>query len=171
MLNNRANVATRAVTPETSPLPVEHGGEALPEDQAGSQGAAVWCAPSVLTCGMMIFTLKTALRLSGFGNVIGRIRRWAEPIPATACLDTEQVQAAERAVATAAAWYPGRARCLEQSLVLYCLLRRRGVAVKYRHGVIPRPFQAHAWIEYEGEIINDVPEHARQFARLPDSLP
>jgi hypothetical protein len=67
--------------------------------------------------------------------------------------------------------YPGRARCLEQSLVLYYLLRRRGVALHYRQGVMPHPFQAHAWIEYRDEVITDVAEHAAQFACMPDQLP
>jgi hypothetical protein len=74
-------------------------------------------------------------------------------------------------VALAGALYPGRARCLEQSLVLYYLLRGRGVAARYCQGVQPNPFQAHAWIEYRGEIITDVEEHVARFARLPDQLP
>lgn len=71
----------------------------------------------------------------------------------------------------AGAFYPGRARCLEQSLALYYLLRRQGVAVKYCHGVQFYPFQAHAWIEYEGSVINDVAPHVKHFARFPDQLP
>jgi hypothetical protein len=119
----------------------------------------------------MIFALKFALRFCGFGRVIRWIGRRVETIPATAWLDTEAVKAAERAVATAGALYPGRALCLEQSLVLYYLLRRRGVAVTYCHGVTPRPFQAHAWIQYGGEVITDVAEHAKRFLPLPHQLP
>jgi hypothetical protein len=171
MLSNKPDIATRAVPSERSQLRIEDQGAARQEANGRYQQAAVRRVPSVLTCGMMIFALKTALRLRGFGRVMGRIRRWAEPLSASAWVDAEQVQATERMVATAAAWYPGRARCLEQSLILYYLLRRQGVAAKYRHGVIPRPFQAHAWIEYQGQIINDVPEHARQFTCLPDLLP
>ena len=118
----------------------------------------------------MIFALKVALRFNGFGRVMKWIRRRVESVPATAWLDLDAVKAAERAVATAGALYPGRALCLEQSLVLYWLLRGRGVAVRYSQGVIPSPFQAHAWIEYHGVVINDVPEHARQFLALPDQL-
>jgi hypothetical protein len=44
------------------------------------------------------------------------------------------------------------------------------VAVRYRQGVQPFPFKAHAWLEYRGEVINDVPEHAKQFTPLPESL-
>jgi transglutaminase-like putative cysteine protease len=71
----------------------------------------------------------------------------------------------------AGALYLGRAKCLEQSLALYYLLRRQGVAVAYCQGVQPYPFRAHAWVEYRGQVINDVPEHARFFARLPEQLP
>jgi hypothetical protein len=127
--------------------------------------------PSVLTAGLMIFAVKTALGICGYGPVIRWIRGRLESVPAMAAVDPEVVKTSERAVAMAGALYPGRALCLEQSLVLYYFLRRQGVAVKHCHGVIPRPFQAHAWIEYQGEVINDVPEHARQFVRLPAQLP
>lgn len=127
--------------------------------------------PSVLQCGALLLALKLALRVYGFGKVLRAIGRRMERIPATTWLDPEAVKAAERVVATAAALYPGRALCLEQSLVLYYLLRRHGVAVTYCQGVMPHPFQAHAWVEYDGEVISDVAEHARQFVRLPIQLP
>jgi hypothetical protein len=133
--------------------------------------SAAWHAPSVFTCGVRILVLKVALRVSGFGRVIKWIASRVGAIPATAWVDPAAVRSAERTVATAAALYPGRALCLEQSLVLYYLLRRQGIAVTYRQGVLPHPFQAHAWIEYGGEVISDVPEHAKQFMRLPDQLP
>jgi hypothetical protein len=119
----------------------------------------------------MIFALKAALRLWGFGKVIAWIRSRVGSIPATAWLEADVVKAAERAVATAGALYPGRARCLEQSLVLYYLLRRHGVAAQYYQGVMAQPFEAHAWVEYRGEVINDIEEHAKQFARLQGQLP
>jgi hypothetical protein len=86
-------------------------------------------------------------------------------------VDIEAVAATEYAVAMAGALYPGRALCLEQSLALYYLLRRRGVAVKFRMGVQAHPFLAHAWIDYRGVPLNDVPEHVKQFVPLPDQLP
>jgi hypothetical protein len=126
--------------------------------------------PSVLRCGLMLLALKLALKLRGFGPTIRWIGRRVRLVPQRA-VEPATVPAAERAVATAAAFYPGRALCLEQSLVLYYVLRRQGVAVKYCHGIRPHPFEAHAWIEYGGEVINDVPEHLKPFARLPEQLP
>lgn len=127
--------------------------------------------PSVLTAAAMIFATKAALRVCGYARLIKGIRRLVEPIPVVRSSDRAAAVASERAVAIAGALYPGRALCLEQSLVLYYLLRRQGVAVKYCSGVIPRPFQAHAWVEYKGDVLNDVTEHVRQFVRLPDQLP
>lgn len=141
------------------------------EEAVRPQSAATWSTPSVFRCGAMILALKVSLRLYGFGRVMKWIRRRVESVPASAWLDLDAVKAAERAVATAGALYPGRALCLEQSLLLYYVLRRQGIAVSYCQGIMSHPFQAHAWIEYQGRVINDIEEHARQFARLPLQLP
>lgn len=135
---------------------------------AGRRRVAV---PSVFRCGLMILAVKTALRACGFGRTIRLIWRRVERVDINISVDVEIVRATEHAVAMAGALYPGRALCLEQSLVLYYLLRRQRVAVKYCQGVQPYPFQAHAWVEYDGEPINDVAEHVKRFARLPDKLP
>jgi len=126
--------------------------------------------PSVLRCGVTIAWIKRLLRTRRFESTIAWIRARVEHIPATAA-ELEEVRELEYAVAMAGAFYPGRAKCLEQSLTLYYLLRRQGVPVRYCQGVQFRPFQAHSWIEYRGEVINDVPEHVKHFARLPDQLP
>jgi Transglutaminase-like superfamily len=126
--------------------------------------------PSVLRCGVTIAVLKVLLKTRGFGVTINWVRRRIQHVP-TELADPNIVKRSERVVALAAALYPGHAMCLEQSLTLYYLLRRRGVDVKYCQGVQPHPFEAHAWVEYRGEVINDFSEHTRCFARLPDQLP
>jgi hypothetical protein len=73
----------------------------------------------------------------------------------------------DRAVAVAAALYPGRALCLERSLTLYYYLRRAGIGAEFRLGARPHPFEAHAWVEYAGEPVNDFPEHLVPFIPLP----
>jgi hypothetical protein len=127
--------------------------------------------PSVFQCGMKVFLVKMALAIRGFGWTIRWIRQRVEAVSDISSVSLEAVKATEYSVALAGALYPGRARCLEQSLVLYYLLRRQGVAVKYRQGIQSHPFESHAWIEYGGEPLNDAVEHAALFARLPDQLP
>lgn len=52
---------------------------------------------------------------------------------------------------------PFTANCLEQSLVLLWLLRKRGIAAELRIGARKEAnrFEAHAWVEFEGVILND----------------
>ncbi|MGH7514130.1 MAG: lasso peptide biosynthesis B2 protein [Gemmatimonadales bacterium] len=119
----------------------------------------------------MILTLKAALRVWGFGKVLQWIGQRVRSVPQCQPLAPESVRATEQSVAMAGALYPGRALCLEQSLVLYYLLRRRGVQAEYCQGVIPAPFEAHAWVEYQGTVLNDIDEHARRYVRLPRQLP
>jgi hypothetical protein len=82
--------------------------------------------PSVLRCGLMILSVKLSLKICGFARTIEWIRTGTATRPCTTSFAADAVVAAEHAVALAAAFYPGRARCLEQSLALYYLLRRRG---------------------------------------------
>lgn len=127
--------------------------------------------PSVLRCALLILAVRTSLKIRGFARTVAWIRRRLETVPQPVSADADAVKAAEQAVAMAGAFYPGRAKCLEQSLTLYYLLRRQGVPVRYCHGVQFHPFTGHAWIEYRGKVINDVAEHVKHFTRLPDQLP
>jgi hypothetical protein len=127
--------------------------------------------PSVLQSGIMIAALKLSLKVRGYKRTIEWIKRRVERVPVRTDVPPTVVKAAEWWVAMAAAFYPGRAQCLERSLVLYCILRRQGVPVKYCHGVQPWPLISHAWVEYRGEVVNDVPERVNEFSRLPDQLP
>ena len=140
-------------------------------DDRLSSGESPFRSPSALKCGAMIVTVKLALRVCGYRRVIKWIGDRVKHLPATTWIRIEVLKSAERTVAIAGALYPGRALCLEQSLVLYYLLRRQGVDVKYQQGVQPHPFQAHAWVEYQGEPLNDVEEHAQRFTRFPAVLP
>lgn len=126
--------------------------------------------PSVLHCGLLIAVVKLMLKLRGFDATTSYIRRKVAPVPAADVPHDDFVKKTEYAVAVAAALYPGRALCLERSLVLYYLLRRRRIAVTYCQGVQPYPFLAHAWVEFRGQPINDVLEHVQLFARLPEGI-
>jgi len=82
--------------------------------------------------------------------------------------DAELTDACATAVAAAAAFYPRRAICLEQSLVLYRLLRRRGQPARLRVGVRPMPFAAHAWVECAGAPVNERPDRLEQLVPFPN---
>lgn len=127
--------------------------------------------PSVLSCAAEITRIKRRLRGRGLDATLRWVRKRVDGVACNEDFPIDVVRAVEHRIALAGALYPARALCLEQSLALYCLLRRQGVAVRYRTGVQPFPFVAHAWVEYRGEVINDVAEHVKWFAPLPEPLP
>ena len=171
MLNGGHEAPTATGLLEAQAMSEEHAHGAKAGPPLSLASAAGFTLSSVLRCEAMIFALKAALRFGGFAWTTKWIRRQVQCVPVTTSANAAIVTATASAVAMAGALYPGRALCLEQSLVLYYLLRRQGIPVRYRHGVRPHPFQAHAWIEYLDEPINDVSEHVALFVRFPDLLP
>ena len=81
--------------------------------------------------------------------------------------DSIDVGRAARLVEAVTACYPA-ATCLKKSLILFRLLRRRGIPAELRLGVrtVDGTFSAHAWIECEGRTLLD-----GGMAHLYSSLP
>lgn len=123
-------------------------------------------APGVLACLATMLFMDLMPRLIGLRRTFTLLRRMtpdrAEPANA-ATLITETT----RRVTIAAAFYPRRALCLEQSLTLFVLLRRRGVRAELRLGVQPRPFYAHAWVEAGGRPISEAEDLPLTLASFP----
>lgn len=84
----------------------------------------------------------------------------------------EEVDRVVRAVAFATRFYYRRREdCLPRSLTLCRLLRRRGLNAQVCLGVKQFPFRAHAWVEFEGEVIGDSPERVSSFQALAEIHP
>jgi hypothetical protein len=60
-----------------------------------------------------------------------------------------------RAVDVASIWYWKEVRCLQRAAATCCLLRRHGIAAEMVIGARLLPFQAHAWVEVKGRVVND----------------
>ena len=60
------------------------------------------------------------------------------------------------AVHRASRCYPRSPACLQRSVALASMLRKRGIAADLKIGVQQIPFASHAWVEVAGRIINDV---------------
>ena len=101
------------------------------------------------------------LRLAGFRRWKSVLARLAPRANTTAQHQTasqrESSEAIARMAAAAARNVFFGTNCLEQSLVLWCLLRRRGIAAELRIGARKEfeRFEAHAWVEVDSAVLND----------------
>lgn len=96
-------------------------------------------------------------RLFGFFNWKKWTTRFSEKKIKSSPMSMESAQhLANLAAATARRLFV-RTNCLEQSLVLWLLLRRRGVPATLRFGGRKHEaqFEAHAWVEWQGTVLND----------------
>lgn len=119
--------------------------------------------PSGVSCALTLTATTMALRVLGLrrslrlaDRVSRRARRSAEP-------SGDFLGNVVRKVDTAAAFFPGRALCLEQSLTLYICLRRAGVPVELRIGAQPYPFAAHAWVQYRDQLVGSSYDDVSKF--------
>jgi hypothetical protein len=65
-----------------------------------------------------------------------------------------------------------KTNCLEQSLALWWLLRRRGIAAEIRIGARKNEgrFEAHAWVDFGGVVLNDAAETHVPFLPFEGSI-
>ena len=106
-------------------------------------------------------------------------RSWlAKRIPEnlnTSVSTEEQLETAisiSRMVSVAANHGPYHANCLKKALVAWWLLGRRGIHTELAIGVNKEAdeFNAHAWLEYEGNILIDADDVRERFSAF-DSKP
>ncbi|MGH7447909.1 MAG: lasso peptide biosynthesis B2 protein [Longimicrobiales bacterium] len=123
-------------------------------------------APGLAVCAATLFCMDVLPRAIGLRRTFALLRRLTPDIAEPHDADALIAETTHR-VFTAAAFYPRRALCLEQSLTLFLLLRRRGVRAELRLGVQPRPFRAHAWIDAGGKPIGESADLPLTLAAFP----
>lgn len=68
------------------------------------------------------------------------------------------------AVDLASIWYSKEVLCLQRSAATTCLLRNHGIPAQLVIGAQQMPFRAHAWVEVDGQVVNDKPYTPEMFA-------
>jgi len=70
---------------------------------------------------------------------------------------TDEIKQFVHIVRIASAYYQPWANCLKKALVLWSLLREQGIESEVRVGVRKNSptFEAHAWVERQGAVLND----------------
>jgi hypothetical protein len=103
--------------------------------------------------GLAIFDL--ILSIFSLKSLCTCVKKW--PVREYANAGADAIGRACGAVDRATVWYPKKALCLQRSAVTTCLLRSHGIPARMSLGVRPMPFMAHAWVEVEGSVVNDLP--------------
>jgi hypothetical protein len=117
-----------------------------------------------------------AFRLVGFRRWKGIAERFARAAGTKSATEVDtKAQAGQdvaRMTAAAARYLPFRTNCLEQSLVLWLLLRRRSIAADLKIGARKEAnrFEAHAWVEFEGCVAEGASEGHLHFVPFEGSL-
>jgi len=114
-----------------------------------------WRAAFLLPC------IRVSLRMRGYNPTFASLQARLTAIAENPSARADQVQKTTRMVRAAVHHSLLHFTCLEESLGLWYLLRRRGIASQLRIGVRKSndKFEAHAWVEYAGVAINQ-PEAA-----------
>jgi hypothetical protein len=130
---------------------------------------------AVLTAASVIVASRVGLRTMGYRGwsslLLSRLSAGhARPSVDNAASLPERLV---RLTAAAARNLPFKPTCLERSIGLWWLLRRRGFGAEIRIGgrKTGEQFEAHAWVEYAGIALNDSGDEHRSFSVFGDSEP
>ena len=131
----------------------------------------------------LVFEAAIALVLTYLGLRVLGLRRWKPVINRLGQRPDRRLRASDSVVfgtARAIALFQGaaarhlfvRTNCLEQSLVLWWLLQRRGIASQLCLGARKERgrFEAHAWVEVAGIVLNDASLQHLHFARFNEPI-
>jgi hypothetical protein len=117
-----------------------------------------------------LLLVNLGLRTLGFRRILAALSRAVLPVPPQGADSLgEWVAVAAWAVRAAASHGPIRANCLPQSLTLWWMLQRRGLDARIRFGArkTATGIEAHAWVELQGDVLNDRPDVASAFRPFP----
>ena len=118
--------------------------------------------------------ISLSLRLRGFRATQAVLQRLLPPLngPADGRAAAEVAQTA-RMIRAAAHHGIGRTTCLQESLALWWLLGRQGIASSVRIGAhkAAGQFQAHAWVECDGAALNEDDGLHRHYSAFDAAFP
>ena len=105
-----------------------------------------------------ILRYEVVVALRGFRGVHYGLSR---PLPPRKCL--EGIESAVReAVEAVTTLYWRRVLCLERSVITARVLHAYGVSAEVVIGYRLKPFAGHAWVEVDGQVVNDSPGYAEK---------
>jgi len=136
-----------------------------------------------LRAAVLLPFISLSLRLRGFratqSSLQKRLPRAASSLsdqsstPHASGVQAEETALTARMVRSAAHRTWGSPACLEQSLALWWLLGRQGIASSLRIGTRKNgeKFEAHAWVECAGVALNEPEEAHKHYAAFGEEFP
>jgi len=122
----------------------------------------------VLMTGLGLPLAAAAIRLFGYVRTRHWVELWSPAAGSQPTLghDVEQAQRLAELANIAGRHGPITATCLRQALLLYWLLRRRGLAPELKIGVRRQGdlLDAHAWVELDGHALGQMSVRHSPFA-------
>ena len=117
----------------------------------------------VLRAYLRLIQFDLYLASGNFKALYDKVRRYpVRNVPAP----TNAVEQICAAVDMACIWYWKEALCLQRSAATACLLKGYGVPAQMVIGTQQMPFRAHAWVEVDGQVVNDKPYMREMYAVL-----
>jgi hypothetical protein len=98
---------------------------------------------------------EVLLQFADFETLHRRIRNY--PTVSSVANSVEDAIRICSAMDMACVFYWKHVLCLQKSAATVCLLRRCGIPARMVIGAQKLPFKAHAWVEIDGQVINDKP--------------
>jgi Transglutaminase-like superfamily len=122
----------------------------------------------VLEAAAGLLVTRVGLRVAGFPRWRAALAWLTQGTAAPGSAGRAEIELARtvaRWAAAAARHLPFSANCLDRSMTLWWLLRRRGIAADLRIGGRKENgrFEAHAWVELGGEALDDAGGEHRHF--------
>ncbi|MGB9463620.1 MAG: lasso peptide biosynthesis B2 protein [Candidatus Acidiferrum sp.] len=130
-----------------------------------------------LRAAALLPLISFSLRLRGFRKTQVLLQKFlSTPDKASNISTPARMDLTVRLVRAAVRHSVGHPTCLEESLALWWLLGRQGIAAELRIGVRKQgeKFEAHAWVEREGTALNEpesLHEHYAAFDAALSSMP
>jgi hypothetical protein len=135
-----------------------------------------WSQRWALAQSLVLLPLMAlGLRFFGFKRWQALLSQFAADIQSVSgeqALLIRKARSITRMVGAASRHGPYRASCLPQSLTLWWLLRRQGIVSQVRIGVrkVMGELEAHAWVEFQGQVLNDGADVHQRFAVFSQSV-
>lgn len=136
-------------------------------------GARGW--GDVIEAQFWVIVAHVTLRRVRVGNLVcgNRSRGFhaVRPEPRLKGPDLDNARAIARAIDRVARLGLTRPLCLARSLALHRMLERRGYsgsAVRVGVNMGAGGLEAHAWVEWDGHVLGDLPDNTTRYRRLDD---